>query len=238
MTFVQHLDELRTRLLRSMGALAIAVGVSMLFYRELIDIATMPHARAMSWLSQPGARFIMINVTASIRAVMMLATIVGFFFASPYIARELWGFVAGGLYRSERRYVKAFAPVSFLLFLLGCVFGYFHLIPFSLYAMVRMLPLDRVDPVFSLAEYLGLVLTLTIILGLVFQLPLVMVFLTKIGVLSPDRYRSCRRHAFLANIVLAAVISPPDLLSMAVFAFPLLALYEIGLWCSVWSSGR
>jgi len=79
------------------------------------------------------------------------------------------------------------------------------------------------------------VLTLTIILGLVFQLPLVMVFLTRIGFVTPDRYRSWRKHAILGNVVIAAVLSPPDLLSMAVFALPLLVLYEIGLWCSDWS---
>jgi sec-independent protein translocase protein TatC len=93
-----------------------------------------------------------------------------------------------------------------------------------------------VDPVLSLGDYLGFVLTLTILLGLVFQLPLIMVFLTKIGLVTPDRYRAWRRHAILANIVLAAVLSPPDLLSMAVFALPLVVLYEIGLWCSVWAA--
>ncbi|HZE99946.1 MAG TPA: twin-arginine translocase subunit TatC [Planctomycetota bacterium] len=233
MTFVQHLDELRTRLLRSIVALLMTVGVSMCFYRGLLDLATLPHYRAMSWVGS-GARFIMGGFD-SITAIMKLAAIVGFFFASPYVARELWGFVAAGLYRNERRYVKAFAPVSFLLFMLGCVFGYFLLIPVALYAMVSMMPLDKVDPVLALGDYLGFVMTLTLILGLVFQLPLVMVFLTKIGLVPPDRYRSWRKHAILANIVFAAVISPPDLLSMAVFALPLLILYEIGLWCSVWA---
>ena len=101
--------------------------------------------------------------------------------------------------------------------------------------MVTMLPLAKVEPVLSLADYLGLFLTLTIVLGLVFQLPLIMVFLSKIGMVTPDRYRQWRKHAILANVVLAAVLSPPDLLSMAVFALPLLVLYEIGLWCSVWT---
>ena len=234
MTFVQHLDELRTRLLRSIVALLIAVVASMGFYKSLISIATIPHYRAMSWLGA-GTRFIMVDPTGTVGAVMKLSAIIGFFFASPYVARELWGFIAGGLYRRERRYVKAFAPVSFLLFVLGCVFGYFVLIPFALYAMASMMPLDKVDPVLSLGDYLGFVMTLTIILGLVFQLPLLMVFLTKIGLVTPDRYRSWRKHAILANIVFAAVISPPDLLSMAVFALPLLVLYEVGLWCSVWA---
>jgi len=233
MTFVQHLDELRTRLLRSIVVLLIAVLIAMIFYKDLISIATIPHYRAMSWLGS-NARFFLQGI-GSVGAVMKLAAIVGFFFASPYVARELWGFVSAGLYRNERRYVAAFAPVSYLLFILGCVFGYFLLIPYALYAMVTMMPLDKIEPVLAIGEYLGFVLSLTIILGVVFQLPLVMVFLTKIGLVSPDRYKSWRRHAVLANILFAAVVSPPDLLSMAVFALPLFVLYEIGLWCSVWA---
>jgi sec-independent protein translocase protein TatC len=236
MTLVQHLDELRTRLLRSIVALLVAVVGAMLFYRALIDIATLPHFRAMSWLGKD-AKFILGDVGGSVGAVMKLSAIVGLFFASPYIARELWGFVAAGLHRHERRYVRAFAPASFLLFLLGCVFGYFLLIPFALYAMVTMMPLDKVEPVLNLGDYLGFVLTLTIILGLVFQLPLVMVFLTKVGLVPSRRYRGWRKHAILANIVFAAVIAPPDLMSMAVFALPMLILYEIGVWCSLWAEG-
>ena len=235
MTFVQHLDELRTRLLRSIAALLFTIVVSMFFYKGLIDIATIPFYQAMAWLGLR-SRFIIADVGDSVGSVMKLAAIVGMFFASPYVARELWGFVAGGLYRHERRYVKSFAPSSYLLFVLGCVFGYFLLIPFALYAMVTMMPLDKVEPVLSLGSYLSFFMTLTIVLGVVFQLPLVMVFLTKIGLVTPDRYHSWRRHAILANIVFAAVISPPDLLSMAVFALPLLVLYEIGFWCSVWAA--
>jgi sec-independent protein translocase protein TatC len=171
----------------------------------------------------------------SVSAIMKLSAIVGFFFASPYIARELWGFVSAGLYPQERRYVVAFAPISFLLFVLGCVFGYFLLIPYALYAMVTMMPLDKIAPVLGIAEYLGFMMTLTIILGLVFQLPLVMVFLTKVGVVPSRSYRGWRKHAILANIVFAAVLSPPDLMSMAIFALPMLILYEIGVWCSVWA---
>src|SRR6185503_5184581 len=129
---VQHLDELRTRLLRSIWALLVAVVVAMFFYKDLIDLATIPHYRAMSWVGRPGRLIINCHVSA-VGSVMKLACIVGLFFASPYIARELWGFVASGLYRNERKYVKAFAPASFLLFLLGCVFGYFILIPYALY---------------------------------------------------------------------------------------------------------
>jgi len=232
MTIVQHLDELRTRLLRSIWALVIAVTGAMIFYRNLIDLATLPHYRAMSWAGVPG-RLIIDGHLHAVGAVMKLACIVGLFFASPYIARELWGFVSAGLYRDEKRYVKAFAPASFMLFLLGCTFGYFLLIPYALYGMVTMMPLDKVDAVFNIGDYLGLVMTMTILLGLVFQLPLVMTFFTKIGLVAPARWRSWRKGAIVGNIVLAAFLAPPDLLSMVIFVLPLLVLYEIGVWCSV-----
>ena len=232
MTIIQHLDELRTRLLRSIWALMIAVTVSMFFYKDLIEIVTQPHVRAMGWLGQP-ARFIISEIAGSVGAVMKVVCIVGLFFASPYIARELWGFVAAGLYRDEKQYVKAFAPASFLLFLVGCLFGYFILIPYALYGMVTMMPLDKVEPVLNIGDYLGLVMTLTIMLGLVFQLPLVMTFFTKIGLVPPARWRSWRKGAIVGNIVLAAFLAPPDLLSMVIFVLPLLVLYEIGVWCAV-----
>jgi Tat protein translocase TatC len=231
MTFAQHLDELRTRLLRSIVALLGAVTLSMIFYRELIEIASIPHLRAMSWLGKSGG-FILIDPTHAIGAIMKLSCIVGFFVASPYVARELWGFVAAGLYREEKRYVRAFAPISYLLFVLGCVFGYFLLIPYALYAMVGMMPLEQVQPIVSIGNYLGLVMTLTILLGTLFQLPLLMVLLSKLGLVAPPRWRAWRRAAILGNIVLAALLAPPDPQSMLVFALPLLALYEIGVWSS------
>jgi len=231
MTIVQHLDELRTRILRSLVALMVTFTVAMIFYKDLIGIATIPHFRAMGWLGLP-ARFMTGDLTGSVGAIMKLACIVGLFFASPYIAREMWSFVAAGLYRDEKRYVRAFAPASFLMFILGCVFGYFVLIPYALYGMVTMMPLDKVEPVLNIGDYLGLVLTLTILLGAVFQLPLVMLFLTKIGLVTPAGWRGWRRHAILANVVAAAVLAPPDLLSMVVFVLPLLVLYEAGVVCA------
>ena len=231
MTIVQHLDELRTRLLRSIAALMIGVTGAMIFYRDLLDVATIPHIRAMSWLSKT-ATFSLVDLMGSVTAIMKLACIVGLFVSSPYIAREMWGFVAAGLYRDEKRYVRAFAPASFLLFLMGCVFGYFVLIPYSLYAMVSMMPLDKVQPMLDIGNYLGLVLTLTILLGLVFQLPLVMTFFSKVGLVPPARWRSWRKGAIVGNVVLAAVLAPPDLLSMVIFVLPVIVLYEAGVVCA------
>jgi Tat protein translocase TatC len=231
MTLGEHLDELRARLLRSIAVLLAAVTLSMLFYKELLAAASIPHVRAMSWLGRSGG-FIIDDPFHAIGAIMKLACLVGFFAASPYVARELWGFVAAGLHPEEKRHVRAFAPISFLLFVLGCVFGYFLLIPYALYAMVGMMPLDKVQPILNIGAYLSLVMTMTILLGLVFQLPLVMVFLSTLGLVEPGHWRAWRKAAILGNVVLAALLAPPDPQSMLVFALPLLVLYEIGLGCA------
>jgi len=235
MTFAQHLDELRRRLLRSIVAVVAAVTVAMIFYKDLINVAILPHEQAMSWLGK-SAGFIISNIIGSAGAAMKLSCIIGLFVASPYVARELWGFVAAGLHRDEKRYVTAFAPVSFLLFILGCVFGYFLLIPYTLYAMVQMMPLDKVQPLVNIGDYLSLVMTLTILLGVLFQLPLIMTFLSTLGLVTPNRWRRWRRGAILGNVVLAALIAPPEVQSMVVFALPLLLLYEVGVWCSALSA--
>ena len=238
MTFAEHLDELRSRLLRSIAILLAAVVVAMVFYRELVGIVTLPHFRAMEWcgLTREHARLLSLGYAGPVMGVMKLAFIVAFFIASPLIARELWGFVASGLTRDERRHVVRFAPVSFLLFVLGCVFGYFDLVPFALYGMARMMPGEHVQLLFGFESYLSLFLTFTILLGGIFQLPLVMVFLSTVGLVPPSSWSAWRRPAIVANLVFAAVISPPDVLSMVVFAVPLLVLYEAGAWVSRLSS--
>lgn len=240
MSFAEHLDELRTRLLRSIVILMAAVAVSFCFYRALVDVATLPHFRAMEWcgLSREHSRLIASSHARSVMAVMKLTLIAAFFVSSPLIAREIWGFVAAGLHRHERRQVARFAPVSFLLFVLGAVFGYFILIPYALYGMAQMMPPDKVQPLFEFGEYVSLFLTLTILLGAVFQLPLVMVFLTSVGIVRTESWPAWRRAAIVGNLVLAAVLSPPDPLSMVVFALPLLALYELGAAVSRWASSR
>jgi sec-independent protein translocase protein TatC len=238
MSLAEHFDELRTRLLRSIVILLASVAVSFFFYRTLVDVATLPHFRAMDWcgLSREHSLLLINSYVRSVMAVVKLTFIVAVFVSSPLIVREAWAFVAAGLHARERRYVVRFAPVSFLLFVLGAVFGYFILIPYALYGMAQMMPPDKILPLFDFAEYVGLVLTLTIILGAVFQLPLVMVFLTSIGVVGAPSWSAWRRPAVVANVLLAAVLSPPDLLSMLVFAVPLLALYEIGAVVSRWAA--
>jgi sec-independent protein translocase protein TatC len=143
--------------------------------------------------------------------------------------------VGAGLYPRERKYVLSFAPVSFVLFLLGCAFGYFILIPYALFGLGRMLDLDIVDARYSFSEYLSLVTTFTIFLGALFQLPLVMTLLSKLGLVSPTSYARWRKGAIVAMAVAAAILTPADGMTMVLVLVPLVLLYEIGVAASRWA---
>lgn len=234
MPFGEHLEELRARLGRSVAALAAAMTVALVFHRELLGVATLPHYRARFFFDIPPSpwQFIAKDHVGCILSMTKLAFAVGLFAASPLIGWQAWRFIGAGLHPHERRTVGPFAVISFLLFVLGVATGYFHLVPLALYGMARMLPLDQVAAVFDISGYLDLVLTMTVVLGAVFQLPLAMAFLSRVGLVPARAWGRGRRHAAVANVAVAAFLSPPDPLSMAVYAVPLVGLYEAGVLAS------
>lgn len=231
MSFGAHLEELRTRLFRSILALLLTTSVALACHKDLLAIATIPHMRAIALIDPPpaGCVFIAMTYVGPVSGLIKLALLAGLFFASPVIGWQVWRFVGAGLYPNERRWALSFGLCSFLLFLMGCVAGFFCLIPYTLYGLATMLPFDRVQPTFEIQGYLNLVMTLTVALGGVFQLPLLMAFLTRIGLVEPRSWGAWRRHGIVGNIVLAAVLAPGDPLSLAAFAAPLLLLYEAGV---------
>jgi sec-independent protein translocase protein TatC len=229
MSFGAHLEELRRRLFRSILALLLTTSVAFAFHKELLAVATIPHRRAHAMFDPPlEVTIITGDYVAPVQALIKLSLLVGVLGASPVIGWQVWAFVGTGLYARERRWALAFGICSFLLFLIGCAAGYFLLIPYTLYGLASMLPLDRVLPTFELAGYLDLLMTLTVALGGVFQLPLAMAFLTRIGLVEPRSWGRWRKHGVVGNVVLAAVLAPGDPLSLAAFAAPLLVLYEGG----------
>jgi sec-independent protein translocase protein TatC len=196
-----------------------------------VHFITRPHFKAMELLKIPPAesKFLSATYTGPVVSMMMLTFIIGIFAASPIIGYQIWAFISAGLYKRERKYVLAFAPVSFGLFCVGCFCGYIYLVPLALYSLANMLDLNVVSPQYSFSEYLSLVMKLTILLGAVFQMPLIMVFLSKIGLIAPATYHKLRRAAIMFNVVFAALITPADVMTMLLVMVPLLVLYEIGV---------
>jgi len=168
---------------------------------------------------------------APVIATMKLGFIIALFVSSPWIGYQIWAFISAGLYKNERKYVVLFAPISFALFAAGCAFGYLFLVRICLTGLANtgMAGGDVVAPQYMFTDYLNLVTTLTILLGAIFQLPLIMVFMSKIGLVAPPTYNKYQRLAILCNLIAAAFIAPPDVISMCVVAIPLILLYEIGV---------
>ncbi len=240
MTLGEHLEELRSRLWKSIVALALCFGVAIYFYKDLTTLVAAPHFVAMEkiWKEEhpPGedfdpstSRLLSGSYTSPIGAILKLALIIALFLASPIIAYQIWRFISEGLRRRERGFAFIFGPSSFLLFVTGCLFGYLVLIPWTLYSLSRILQIDVISPLYTFSEYLSLVMTLTIIMGIIFQMPLLMLFFAKIGVCTSAQYSQFRRYAIVGNFILAAILSPADILSMLVMVVPLLVLYEVGV---------
>jgi sec-independent protein translocase protein TatC len=234
MSFGEHIEELRGRLIKSIAVLLVAIVVSMVYYGKLVEFILRPHFWAMGRLFPLADPMTFRPMSGSygspIIAVMKLSFIVSLFVASPVIGYQLWAFVGAGLYKNEKKWVVRFAPISFLLFLTGCAFGYFVLVPYALYGLANAMDSTLLDPTkINFSDYLSLVMTLTIILGGVFQVPLLMVFFAKMGLVHPSSYNKWRRHAIVVNLVFAAIVTPADIFTMIIVAIPMLILYEIGV---------
>jgi sec-independent protein translocase protein TatC len=220
----------------------VATIVSLFFYNELVWFITRPHVAAMEnlkkTLEHKGVKpndlefkLMAGGYAAPVIATMKLGFIIALFVSSPFIGYQIWAFISAGLYKNERKYVVLFAPISYALFATGCAFGYLFLVRVCLMGLANtgMAGGDVVAPQYMFTDYLNLVTTLTILLGAVFQLPLVMVFLSKIGLVAPATYNKYQRLAILCNLIAAAFIAPPDVISMCVVAVPMILLYEIGV---------
>ena len=233
MTFGEHIEELRSRLLKSVVFLMVATVVSLFFYDQLVWFITRPHVEVMTRLKIPDAeqRLMPGGYATPVIATMKLGFIIALFVSSPFIGYQIWSFISAGLYKNERKYVVMFAPISYLLFAAGCTFGYMILVRVCLLGLAKtgMAGGKVISSQFLFTDYLNLVTTLTIILGAVFQLPLIMVFLSKIGLVQPATYNKFQRMAILLNLIAAAFIAPPDVISMCVVAIPMILLYEIGV---------
>jgi Tat protein translocase TatC len=170
-----------------------------------------------------------LNYTEGFFTYLKVSFVAGIFIASPVVIYELWKFVAEGLYPNERRYVYYFAPASLGLFLCGMLFGFYVMIPFGLRFLLAMGG-DIATPLIRLNEYISLLVVLTLVLGIVFELPLVMLFLVKIGLVTPQQYREQWRYAYFAMVVLAAIITPTgDPINLSIVSVPMIGLYEVGI---------
>jgi len=157
---------------------------------------------------------------------------VGFIIAFPFIVWEFWKFISPGLYDKERKGAKTFIVISSFLFFLGVLFGYYVVTPLSVNFLGNYSISDAVERNIKIGSYISLVRSSALASGLIFELPIVMFFLTKMGLVTPDFLKKYRKHALVIVLILAAVITPPDIISQVIVAIPILILYEVSIYIS------
>lgn len=169
------------------------------------------------------------GLTVPFVARLKVSLVIGILLAIPVILYELWAFVSAGLHAHERKLVLLYAPVSLLFFILGAAVAYFLVLPMGAAFLLLSGIEQGMDPILTVNEYAPFVMWLLFSFGVIFQMPLVSLFLTKLGILSPVKLRNARRYAILGIFVAAAVITPPDPFTQIAIAIPMLVLYEASI---------
>jgi len=222
--FTAHLEELRSRLIKSFVAVTIGFLLSYFFKEKIFEILTLPLIKVMN----PGDHLIYTNLPEAFFTFLKAAFISGIMVASPYLLYQFWMFVAPGLYDKERRMVLPVLFLSTLFFLGGALFGYFVVFPLG-FEFFLSFASDNIRPMPSMKEYLGFASKLLLAFGVAFELPLVLTFLAKLGIVSVDMLRRYRKYAILLFFIGAAILTPPDVVSQVLMAVPMMLLYELSI---------
>ena len=252
MSFLDHLEDLRWHLIRSTLAVLIAATVAFLAKGFIFDILLFGPSHSdfwtydilckiTNWVGVDGG-FCANEMPFTIQSRTMggqfsahiwVAITAGFVIAFPYVLYEFWKFVAPAMKDNERKNAKGFIFISSFLFFLGVLFGYYVITPLSINFLGKYQVSEVVLNEFDLDSYISLVRASVIACGLIFELPIIIYFLTKVGVLTPTILRTYRKFALIGVLVLSAIITPPDIVSQIIVAIPVLILYEISILISV-----
>ena len=198
------------------------------FYAGLFCLCYSFIGKLIPVLIAPAGHLVFTAPTDAFSAYMLVGCVMALLVASPYIVYQAWAFIGGALKPSEKKFVLIFAPLSLLFFLSGAAFAYFLAVPRA-YKFLMSFSSEYLIPMVTVKNYLGFLGHMIIAFGAAFELPLILAFLAKIGIASPEYLRQMRRHAVIIILVVAALLTPPDIASMLVLAVPLMILYEVGI---------
>lgn len=253
MSFLDHLEELRWLLVRS--SIAIIIGacgvyfiadwlfeevifgptrVDFVTYRFFCDLShQLGFADSICVTELP---FIIQNteMEGQINIFVWICILGGFILAFPYILWLLWSFISPALYEKERRNAKLFIFISSLLFFMGVVFGYYVVVPMSVQFVATFSISDMVQNQFNIASYMGMVKMSILASGLYFELPIVIFFLSKLGLVTPEFLRKYRKYGIVIILIIAAIVTPPDVVSQIMVAVPMVLIYEFSILISAY----
>ncbi len=248
MSFLEHLEVLRWHLVRSVSAIVIAAIGAFLFKGFVFDTVLLGPMKPDFWtyrmmcgasqrfglsdllcLGEMNFQLINITMAGQFTVHIFVSLIAGLVMAFPYVVFELWRFIRPGLYSHERKYANGMVFYTSALFIMGVLFGYYIIAPLSVNFLGNYQVSAMVVNTIDLNSYFSTLSTLVLATGLIFELPILVYFLTKIGVVTPEWLRTYRKHSVVAILILAAVITPPDVASQILVAIPLQVLYEVSI---------
>lgn len=252
MSFLEHLEELRWLLVRSTIAILIA-GTGVYFisdyiFESIIFGPTHPNFFTYRFFCEAShyigfadsicieeLPFVIQNTSMEGQVNVFVWTCItaGFIIAFPFILWELWKFISPALYEHERKNAKLFIFIASLLFFLGVLFGYFVVVPMSVNFVATFSISSVVKNEFNLESYIGMIKTSVIASGLYFELPIIIYFLTKLGLVSANFLRTYRKYAIVIVLIIAAIVTPPDVVSQVTVAVPMLLIYEMSIFLSL-----
>jgi sec-independent protein translocase protein TatC len=251
MSFLDHLEELRWILVRCSFAITIMAVISYFFadfiFDEIIFGPTKPEFFTYKFFCEAShylgfaesiciteLNFIIQNteMEGQVNIFVWTCITVGFILAFPYILYQFWNFISPALYENERKNAKLFIFIASILFFIGVIFGYFVIVPMSINFLATFSISSIVQNQFNIASYVSMVKTSVIASGLFFELPIIIYFLSKLGLVTPTFLRNNRKYAIVIVLIVAAIITPPDVVSQITVAIPMLLIYEASIFVS------
>jgi len=250
MSFLEHLEELRWHIIRSVSLVIIFAIVAFIMkdfiFNEVIFKPKMPDFWSNRMLAKLGEligteslkinqnplKLIALQMSDQFMLHFTVAAVAGLIMASPFVFYEIWSFIKPALYEKERKHSSGAVFFTSLLFLMGVLFGYFLIVPFSIDFLTTYSVSPEVENQINMRSYISTVTSITFASGFIFLLPIFSYFLSKVGILTPKFLKTYRRHAYVVLFIVAAIITPPDVFSQIMVGIPLVFLYEASIFIS------
>ena len=234
-SFISHLVELRSRLVRAVGAV-LAIFIALFLYPGsgyIYDILALPLMNALP----EGSKMIATGVITPFMVPVKVTALVGFMIALPYVLYQAWAFVAPGLYEHEKKLAAPLIVASSVLFFIGVAFCYFFVFG-KVFAFIHDFAPKSITPAPDIEAYFSFVITMFLAFGITFEIPIVVIVLVRMGLVTVEKLREARPYVVVGAFVVAAVVTPPDVLSQFMLAVPMCLLYEAGVFLSRFVTAR